>query len=379
MSSRLRILLVSGWYPTPEEQGSGTFVRDQARAAAQLCDVAVVTQAGHDAPRDGIDEGVRVLRVVPFEQAGLLSNVKRLLVVDAAVRQLRQEGAAPDVVHGHVFYGAFLAVVIARLRRLPVVVSEHYSALVEGPLSRRERLMARFTYRYADLVCPVSEPLRDSLLALQPRGAYTVVANGVDVDAFAGPQRRGRGASGPRLISVAGLYAEKKGIAYLLEALKLLLAEFPDATLAIVGDGPDRQMLESMAVGLPVEFLGERPRSEVIALLRQADLFVAASLLETFGIAPLEALAAGLPVVATDAYPVADLIVELGGMIVPRGDSRALCEAIMSALDKQLTPRSDAATELRRRFGLEATGRRWEAIYRSVISSRGGERLKPAV
>ena len=373
MSDRLRILLVSGWYPAPGEQGSGTFVRDQARAAAQLCDVAVVTQAAHDAPRDSIDEGVRVLRVVPFEQSGLLSNVKRLLVVDATVRQLRREGAAPDVIHGHVFYGAFLAVAIARLRRLPVVVSEHYSALVEGPLSRRERLMARFTYRYADLVCPVSEPLRDSLLVLQPHGAYTVVGNGVDVDAFDGLQRRGRGASGPCLITVAGLYAEKKGIAYLLDALRLLLAKFPHATLAIVGEGPDRKVLESMAVGLPVKFLGECTRTEVVALMQQADLFVAASLLETFGIAPLEALAAGLPVVATDAYPVADLIVELGGIIVPRGDSGALCEAITSALDKQLAPRSDAAAELHRRFGLEVTGRRWEAIYRSVISSRGGE------
>lgn len=368
---------MSGWYPAPDEQGTGTFVRDQARAAAQLCDVAVVTQATNDAPRDSIDEGVRVLRVVPFEQAGLLSNVKRLLVVDAALRQLRREGAAPDVIHGHVFYGAFLAVVIARLRRLPVVVSEHYSALMQGHLSWRERIMARFTYRYADLVCPVSEPLRDGLLALQARGAYTVVPNGVDVDAFAGLQRRVRGTSGPRLITVGGLYAEKKGIAYLLDALRLLIAKDPDATLAIVGDGPDRQMLESMAVGLPVKFLGGCSRTEVIELMQQADLFVAPSLLETFGIAPLEALAAGLAVVATDAYPIAGLIAELGGMIVPRADSHALSEAIASALDKQLAPRSDASAEIRRRFGLEATGRRWEAIYRSVISSRG-EQPKPA-
>jgi glycosyltransferase involved in cell wall biosynthesis len=372
--SPLNVLVVSPWYPAPGEQASGAFVRDQARAAARRCHVTVLAQAVRNAPHDSVDEGIRILRIVPFELRGVLGNIRRLMVVNAAVRQLRKEGFPPDVIHGHVFFGAFPAVVIGRIQGLPVIVSEHFTGLVKGNLSWRERFIARFTYRYAHLVCPVSELLRERLADFQPRGTYAVIGNAVDVDAFANRQREAEGRSGSRLITVAGLY-EKKGIPYLLDALRHLLPRFPDSTLAIVGDGPDRPMLEMVAVGLPVEFLGERSRAELVELMREADIFVTASVLETFGIAPLEALAAGLPVIATSAYPVADLIAELGGLIVPCADAVALSKAIASALTVPHQPRTDAAVQIRRTFGLEVTGHRWEAAYRKVVTDRGRERV----
>jgi glycosyltransferase involved in cell wall biosynthesis len=337
--------------------------------------VTVLAQAARHTTRDSLEEGVRVLRVVRFERPGLLGNIERLIIVNAAVRQLAKEGAPPDIIHGHVFFGAFPAVVVGRLRGLPVIVSEHYTGLVEGRLNWRERLIARATYRYADLVCPVSELLRERISDLQPRGTYEVVGNVVDVDAFAGRERSPKDASGPRLIAVAGLYA-KKGIPHLLDAVRDLVRQFPDSTLAIVGDGPDRPMLEAMAHDLPVEFLGGRPRAGVAKLMREADIFVSASVVETFGIAPLEALAAGLPVVATSAYPVADLISQLGGLIVPPADSLALSEAVTSALTGPSGVRADAAEQIRRRFGLEVVARRWEAIYQGVVEERGATRVE---
>jgi glycosyltransferase involved in cell wall biosynthesis len=173
---------------------------------------------------------------------------------------------------------------------------------------------------------------------------------------------------------VAGLY-EKKGIPYLLDALRHVLDRFPDSTLMVVGEGPDRPTLEAMAGELPVEFLGERSRVELAELMQEADIFVTASVLETFGIAPLEALAAGLPVVATSAYPVASLISDLGGWVVPPADSPALSDAIVSAWVEPHRPQGDAAAEINRRFGLEVTARRWDSIYQAIVAKRGTERI----
>jgi glycosyltransferase involved in cell wall biosynthesis len=366
VGDRLHVLLVSAWYPAPDEPVGGLFVRDQARAACLHCDVTVLARATPDTPRESREDGLRVLRVLPATGAGLMVNIRRLAAMDAAVRQLRREAHPPDVVHGHVYYAAFLAVLLGRLHRLSVVVSEHYTGFLGGRLSLFHKAVARITFRYATLVCPVSAMLEQSLVRLEPQGRYTVVPETVDVEAFAAEVRPARGLSGPRLLTVAGLFA-KKGLPDLLEALRLLLRDHPNSRLEIVGGGPDREALESAAVGLPVTFLGERSREHVAALMSEADVLVMPSLVETFGIAPLEALAAGLAVVATTAFPVADIIADLGGVIVPPADPRALCAAVASVLAGQAPVRPDAAAEIRRRFGLEATGRQWEAIYRSVV------------
>lgn len=373
MGHRLHVLLVSAWYPAPDEPAYGLFVRDQARAAALCCDVTVLSRATPGAPRDSTDEGVRVLRVLPATGAGVTTNLKRIRAISAAVRELRREGHPADLIHGHVYYAAFLAVLVGRIHRLPVVVSEHYSGIVQGTLSRRDTVIARITFRSADVVCPVSSRLKQSLATLEPRGRYIVVRNAVDVDAFAGSQRAQPSPSGPQLLTVGGLFAPK-GIPYLLDALRLLLRDYPTAHLEIAGAGPDRQELESIADGLPVTFLGARLREEVVKLMERADVLVMPSIVETFGIAPLEALAAGLPVVATTAFPVADLIAELGGVVVPPANASALCEAVASVLDGRSRVRSDAAEVLRDRFGLEATGRRWGAIYRAVIGREAARR-----
>ena len=362
---RLHVLLVSTWYPAHDKPFDGLFVRDQARAVSLYCEVTVVSPTAAGMPRDSADGQLRVLRVLP-NGAGLMANIRRFLVIAAVVRQLRREGRGPDLIHAHVYYTAFLAVLVGRLYGVPVVVSEHLSDIIEGLLSRFHAAFARFTFRSAAVVCPVSSVLKRSLAVLEPRGRYIVVGNSVDVEAFASPTFRARACTRPSLLTVGGLF-KYKGIPYLLEALRVLLGNHPNARLEIAGDGPDRDELEAMAEGLPVVFLGPRSRSEVAALMRKADVLVMPSIVETFGIAPLEALAAGLPVVATSAFPTADVISELGGVIVPPRDSPALADAISRLVGGRSHAQDNAAAEIAGRFGLETSGRRWRVIYDGVI------------
>lgn len=370
---RLRVLLVPAWYPSSEDPVAGIFVRDQARALATRHDVTVL--APHSATGTGaVEEGVRVLGLPATRGLGRLDKgLHQLRILSAAVARLRKEGWVPDLVHAHVFSAGFFAVIVGRRWRVPVVISEHHSDVIEGRLVGLNGRIARFAYRQADMVCPVSSLLERSLLRFEPRARCEVVGNVVDVDVFGRWTRHKREPPGSRLLAVATLH-RNKGLRDLLEAVTLLTQDRPDVTLEIVGDGPDRAALEKLAEGLPVTFVGALTRVDVAARMRDADVLAMPSLVETFGIAAVEALAAGLPVVCTSACGVADVVAGHGGLVVPASDPTALSDALAALLDRGEGVPTATLDEVRRRFGSVAIADRLDSVYSSLLQARAHER-----
>jgi L-malate glycosyltransferase len=302
---------------------------------------------------------------------GKRQNLARLRAMNRVVASLTNRGRPPAVIHAHTFADGALAVLLARRWRLPLVLTEHHSDLIENLVHGWDARVARFAYSRADLVCPVSKPLEQGILRVEPRARCEILDNVVDVDAFAlaGASERRRW-QGRRLLVVAG-FARQKGYRDLFEALRLLLADHADATLEVIGDGPDRAACESVAAGLPVVFRGACERAEVAERMHAADVLVVPSIVESFGIAALEGVAAGLPVVVTDVVPVADVVLAHGGAVVPSRDPQALCDAIAAMLARSTRGASEQGTrDLRSRFGPEAISKRWDSIYRRLVTSR---------
>jgi L-malate glycosyltransferase len=163
------------------------------------------------------------------------------------------------------------------------------------------------------------------------RWRIDVIHNGLDVDAY-----RPRDAGRPirRIVTVANLRAEK-GHDVLLQAAQLVLRRYPDAEFMLAGDGPRRQELESLARRLDiaprVRFLGHC--DNVPALLADGDAFVLPSRSEAFPNGILEAMAAGLPVVASRVGGILELIEhQRTGVLVPPGDPRALAYALLDLI-----------------------------------------------
>ena len=306
---RLRVLVVPKWYPWPDRPVFGAFCREHARALATRHDVVVLASLATPRPgfaafqlEDAVEDGIRTLRVRyrrPFLRPAAMGF--QLLGMLAAWRRLRREGWRPDVVHAHVFEAAPPALVLGRLSRAPVAITEHYTGFQRGLVTGYDRTLAKQSFARADLVAPVSEELAGHLRELAPRATFEVVPNVVDTEAFApatdgdsavGPPHHSSAdptaapmaepgtapaGDGPRLLNVAAL-AEKKGHRHLLAAL----AELPEATLEIVGDGELRSELERRANDLGiadrVSFLGEQSKDRVAELMRGADVFVLPSL-----------------------------------------------------------------------------------------------------
>jgi glycosyltransferase involved in cell wall biosynthesis len=178
---------------------------------------------------------------------------------------------------------------------------------------------------------------------------------------------RDRGGSGGRILCVAHLYP-RKDVATLVEALPGV----PGARLTIVGDGPERPRIQARARelglldGRRVELLGHVPFERLAAELRSADVFCLPSLQEGFGIVFLEAMAAGLPIVAARAGAVPETVPDGEcGILAPPGDPVALASALSTLLP-------DAA--LRRRMG-EAGSQRVRQFDAPLVATRFLEAL----
>jgi glycosyltransferase involved in cell wall biosynthesis len=371
---RLRCMVLATWYPSDDHPVDGVFVREFAHAVARRCDVAVLHAAPQAGRRPGlrsdrVEDGLRTVRVgFPPLPTAPASLPLRLMALRAGYRRLVADGFRPDVIHAHVYLSGFAAQVVAR-DRVPVVISEHLSSFVTGTLGRPQRMLARRAYERSDLVCPVSDDLGRRLAAIAPRARLRTVPNPVDTDRFRpGPRVDG----GMQVIAVARLH-QRKGIDRLLRALASVRDRGAPATLAIVGDGPERPALEALAADLRLDgavgFLGMRDHAAVAELMRGADLLVLPSLAENLPTVVLEAQACGLPVVATDVGGTREALDPAAGRLVAPGDEQALAGAIAAALAAG-HDREAIADRARARYGHEAVAARWEQTYGEVLAAR---------
>lgn len=312
----------------------------------------------------------RAASVVEFPIRGLARPGAAAAVL-AFARWCRREQIA--VVHTCDLYANIIGLPGAALARVPVRIGSRRE--LNPDKSAGQLRLQRQAYRCATKVVANSPAAR---LALLREGVATasiaVIPNGVDGAAW--PDSRSAAfRPGRTVVTVANLRPEK-GHETLIDAAGLVAAEFPDVTFQIVGDGPRRQALEALvhARGLPatVRFLGHR--DDVPALLSEADVFVLPSRSEAFPNGVIEAMAAGLPVVASAVGGLLDLI-EHGrtGLLVPPGESGPLAAAVRGLLtDRRTAARLGAAARahVREHYSFERMVGAFEALYLAGVPAR---------
>ncbi len=233
-----------------------------------------------------------------------------------------------DVVHTHNTYPHLYASIAARLAGVPVVVNTRHGQ--RAGHGWKSRLQFRWASHLVNRIITVSDDAADLCIRVDGITSKKVqrIWNGIDLSdfAFAGPIER------PVAISVARLSAEKD-FPTLLRAVPKIVSQIPDFQLKIVGDGPERagmeKLIEELGLGGCVQLLGER--TDVPDLLREAGFFVSSSLTEGISLTLLEAMAVGLPIIATAVGGNPEIVVEgKTGHLVPSQNPIALAEAIVT-------------------------------------------------
>ncbi len=229
--------------------------------------------------------------------------------------------------------------------------------------------LSRTIWRRAARVVANSEGLRRLAAQTAPDQAVDVIYNAVDTDFFAPRKRSKRPRGRPLTLISTGRLIERKGYHFLLRAL----ARMDGVRLRLIGGGNQEDALAALAgeLGVDVELLGPQPRSAVRELLVDADLFVMPSLNEGMSNAVLEAMACGLPVVATDVGGSRELI-DGNGIIVERGEPAPLAEAIRVYLSNRDLIGKHGAASRRRALSMSvaAMAGRYADLYASLGEQR---------
>lgn len=284
----------------------------------------------------------------------------------------------PDVIHAHMVHANLFARALTRIVRCPPLVCTAHSFREGGPL----RMLAyRLTDRWTHLTTHVSNDGRNGMIDAGgvPDERILVMPNGIDVDRFrpdpalrqATRERLGIGPDTRLVLNVGRLAPEK--------AQDLLIRGFAQvdlrltAHLMIAGSGTLQEALVTQIAELNqvprITLLG--PRDDIPALLNAADVFVLSSNIEGLPMVLVEALACGCPAVATDAPGVAEVLRDQG-TIVPRGDVKALTDALAAALH---AGRGTPAQAAERRehvlssFSIDAVAQRWLRLYATLASA----------
>jgi len=305
----------------------------------------------------------------------------RVLVPGTAfglARRLRK--AQVDLVHAHDFKSDLVSVMASRLAGVPVVTTVHGYIAVTGKSQLYKRLDLMLL-RAMDRVIVVSETMKRDLGGRGVAGKrLAVVRNGIAIDTyeFGRRSRTLRAESGlpedAPVVGHIGRLSPEKGQARLLRTFPRVLEAVPRARLFIVGDGPEMRALQELARSLGLEeatrFLGYR--EDVREVFANLDLLVLSSDTEGLPNVVLEAMAMGVPVVATAVGGTPE-VVEHGvtGLLVPAGDEGALAAAIVETF-----ARPEAAADRVRRArafveghcSMEALIRSTHQMYRELVA-----------
>jgi glycosyltransferase involved in cell wall biosynthesis len=300
----------------------------------------------------------------------------------AALRKARQlvHQWRPDVIHAHMVHANLFARALARTRHMPPVICSAHSAREGG---RLRALAYRATDRWCAMTTHVSEAGRLAMVAsgAVPDGRVIVMPNGIDTSRFRPDQAsrertRSELGFGPDdvLILNVGRLVPEKDQAMLIEAFCEVHRTLPNARLMVAGDGPLRGELAHQVAqqGLNHAVLLAGARNDIPELLRAADVFVLSSRIEGMPLAVGEALASGLPVVATAAAGVSEVAGDTS-TLTPIGDPQALADALCNTIAR--LPGTESERDHRRqrivgRFDVNGVARQWLAQYRRLREQR---------
>ena len=391
----MRILLLSWEYPPLVYGGLGRHVHALAEAqAAAGHQVTVLTQTVVDAVPDEVVNGVRVVRVPPdppfldpFGAGGVDELLAWMLGLNHSLARagLRlADEVRPQVMHAYDWMTTHAATTLKDALGLPMVATVHateagrHQGWLPGPISRSIHTVEWWLTFEARRVITCSEHMRWEVTRLfeLPADKVDVLPNGIDVDHWSVPAAartaaRTRYAGDGPLVVFAGRLEWEKGVHTLIEAMPRLRRRHRGLRLVVAGQGSKAAELAQLArrkrVAGSVTFTGFLDGGQVAGLLAAADVAVVPSRYEPFGLAALEAAAAGAPMVAGDTGGLREFVRPgVTGLLFEPGDAAGLADAVSTLLRDQVLVRRvvRAAREaLRRDHTWASVAERTVAVY----------------
>jgi glycosyltransferase involved in cell wall biosynthesis len=379
------ILVAATSFPRREGDYRGTFIWEGCRALARAgVKVRVVAPHAAGAKTHEVVEGIEIFRpryLIPERWELLLDTpgglpilwkkhtLGRLAVFPFFLSHalaIARHARGCDLIHAHWVLSAFAAALTAPFHRRPIICTVQGSDVYQALRMPLFGAIGRSALRSAQKVIALSQSLADEAAARGvPAEKITIIPNGVDTALFS-PNGNPR----EPVVLFAGSLIQRKGAAVLIEAFALIQARHPDWRLVLIGDGPEREKLETLAArsGLAdvVRFTGSLTPVDTARWMRRAEIFGMPSLEEGQGVAMLEALASGVPCVASRVGGIPEILSPDWGALVPPSDPRALAAALRELMEQAESRRAmgrAAAAGVRGKYDWSVIARRIMDVY----------------
>lgn len=382
-----RVLFLAGcWFPDQNDPFSGIFIKRHAAAASKFADVAVL----HLAPSGDHQGALRVVReqhpdfevfhvrynALPTAQLGMLRGQMRTWRAGLeGCREVLRSWGEPDILHIHVIPS--LSFVLAAFRIFPsrpLFVTEHWTGYLPASgevLGKARRMYTRWLSRRAEAVTTVSADLRDAMKAKGFEGAYHVIPNVVHTDIMHPPSPPPENEPF-RFVHVSLLRPVKNIIPTIRLIHRLVLSGLP-TELHVVGDGPDKEPAMQFArerglLDSGVVFTGGQDDHGIARSLRAGHALVLLSDYENSPCVIGEAMACGLPVLATHVGGVPELVTRTCGLLVPPGDWQTAETVMRQMITRTTTFDSAAIRETAvKKFSPDAVGGAFAVLYDKAL------------
>jgi glycosyltransferase involved in cell wall biosynthesis len=385
----MKVLIIPSWYPTEDNPISGIFFKEQAEALNEYIDVAVLN-LNRMTLRNPKNIFIKKRKDLKYRNDLLTLNkdyidwfpkisfLKTKIYKHQLLKsynRIIKEFGKPDIIHAHVSYPAgYGAMLLSEELEIPFIVTEHATFFSEILMGRHKKFTKKVLDK-AESYVAVSSPLKNKIIEAG-RSNCEVIPNFIDFEKFSKSNEPEIMNNDDKfnLINVS-LMTEKKGIIFLLKSLKQLVENFnyKNIHLNLVGDGPKKNEYKKIAKKLNImdfcTFYGMVENDKVANLMNKSKALVISSKKETFGVVGIEAMAAGLPVVATICGGPEDYVTSETGLLVERENVNDLSKGIKNLIDNYQSYDSEVIKKyIKDNFSKEAVTKEYIKLYQKIIS-----------
>ena len=280
-----------------------------------------------------------------------------------------------DILHAHGYKADIYAWCALRNSPIPLLSTCH-TWYDNSRLLRAYGIADRRVLRSFAAVVAVSAEVRGQLIhAGVPSKRVSIIANGIDTHPFQQTRATGSDPSRPLTVGLVGRLSPEKGVDLFLQAAANVLTQLPETRFVVVGEGPDRPALEALLQRLKLRDRVRLPgrRDDMPAVYASLDLLVSSSRQEGLPVSLLEAMASGLPILATSVGEVPSLIRDQQtGLLVPPNDVQSLSQAMTTLLtDPALRHRLAAQAKqlVETEFSAHTMTQHYRSVYQSVLTA----------
>lgn len=367
----MKIAIIVNSFPPNNIGGTQCATYYMAKYLAQRGhEVHVITSVEGNLVERTTENGFDIHRL-PWRRARFANKIVFGAEIVKEIIQIR-----PDVIHVQDLIMAAPALLIKRIYKIPYAVWGQGNDVYQPDWF--SKLTRNIMMQHANAVLALTDDMKRIMQDICMREIY-VVPNGIDLKRFKPSLVRKKERKTKKIIFVGRLHPEK-GIKYLIEAMPIVLQEMENTELLIVGDGIERsrleEIIETQGINDQIMFTGALQQKKIPEIMYDADVFVIPSLSESFGIVIIEAMAAGLPIIATNVGGIPFIIDEgFNGYLINPKRSDEIANKILFLLQNDKEREIISANNQKKAlmFSWDMVAKKLENIYLSMLKTSKSE------